>query len=190
MFRCIGGKDRTNRGTHLGRVPENHISMKSPKKKAAKKTDTRKSVAKVPAKKTGAKVGQPVAQKKKAARKAAAVTKAKQPARRTATPAPRKTAPAKKVMKPMPRSAASRERPAAAAQLQTRLRKQQVPQQPQAEHEVHTSPDPQRPDATYDPTPDTNVPLRGHTSFQHNAQSERAAAMKGQRARIGVRRKH
>jgi len=47
-----------------------------------------------------------------------------------------------------------------------------------------------QPDATFDPTPDTNVPLRGHTSFQHNAQSERVAALKGQRARMSNRRKH
>jgi hypothetical protein len=46
-----------------------------------------------------------------------------------------------------------------------------------------------QPDATFDPTPDTNVPMRGQTSFQHNVQSERVAAQKGQRARMNNRRK-
>jgi len=93
-------------------------------------------------------------------------------------------------VKPMPRKTAPNER-AAAKQPQAELREQRArPQneQPQAEHETHM-PEQQRPDATYDPTPDTNVPMRGQTSFQHNAQSERAAALKGQRARIGNRRK-
>jgi len=59
-----------------------------------------------------------------------------------------------------------------------------------AEHEVRTTPEVHHPAPTYDPTPDINVPLRGHTNVQHNAQSERAAALKGMRARVGGRRKH
>lgn len=47
-----------------------------------------------------------------------------------------------------------------------------------------------RPGATFDPTPDTNVPPRGHTAFDRNTQTERVAANKASRARIGSRRKH
>ncbi|MEO8067606.1 MAG: hypothetical protein ABI599_07940 [Flavobacteriales bacterium] len=52
------------------------------------------------------------------------------------------------------------------------------------------APGTQQPAAAFDPTPDTKVPLRGHTSFPHNVQSERVAAMKGNRARLGTHRKH
>ncbi|MFZ1688289.1 MAG: hypothetical protein WAU70_12740 [Flavobacteriales bacterium] len=47
----------------------------------------------------------------------------------------------------------------------------------------------ERPAPTFDPTPDTNVPMRGHTAF-HGAQTARVAANKGNRARIGSHRKH
>lgn len=47
----------------------------------------------------------------------------------------------------------------------------------------------ERPMPTFDPTPDTNVPMRGHTSF-HGAQTARVAAHKADRARLGRHRKH
>ncbi len=47
-----------------------------------------------------------------------------------------------------------------------------------------------RPEATFDPTPDTKVPPRGHTSFDRESQTERVAANKGKRARMGNHRKH
>lgn len=43
----------------------------------------------------------------------------------------------------------------------------------------------ERPDARFDPTPDTNTPLPGHTaSYDRGAQNEQVAADKGKRARI------
>jgi hypothetical protein len=48
----------------------------------------------------------------------------------------------------------------------------------------------ERPDARFDPTPDTKVPLPGHTSFDNGAQTERVAANKGKRARTVNRVKH
>lgn len=45
------------------------------------------------------------------------------------------------------------------------------------------------PTPAFDPTPDTNVPMRGQTSF-HGAQTARVAANKSNRARIGSHRKH
>lgn len=42
-----------------------------------------------------------------------------------------------------------------------------------------------QPGATYDPTPDTYVPPRGHTALERNVQSERVAGMRRDRARMG-----
>jgi hypothetical protein len=39
------------------------------------------------------------------------------------------------------------------------------------------------PEASFDPTPDTNLPLPGHTSFDRDAQTARVAADKGKRIR-------
>ncbi|MBK9175258.1 MAG: hypothetical protein IPM46_02745 [Flavobacteriales bacterium] len=184
-------------------------------KKAAKKSASRKTAAKPPAKKKGAtrsaaskptgkgaranaKDKKPARKQAKAVkptkpastRKAAPTKKAKSAQRRAAPPA-RKAAPAKKAMT---RTTLISDRPGKGTQPQARTRGKAAPDTtnaPQAEqHEAPTQPDVQLPAATYDPTPDTKVPPRGHTSFDHNAQSERAAALKGQRARIGHRRKN
>ncbi|MBK9761848.1 MAG: hypothetical protein IPO87_00460 [Flavobacteriales bacterium] len=49
---------------------------------------------------------------------------------------------------------------------------------------------PLRPDATFDPTPDTKRPHPGQTSVSKGSQSARAAALKGQRARMVNKVKH
>jgi hypothetical protein len=66
---------------------------------------------------------------------------------------------------------------------------QQAPDTTATPERDHDSAAGQQPAATFDPTPDTVVPPRGQTSF-HGAQSERAAAAKGQRARQNQRRKY
>ena len=191
--------------------------MKSSMKKAAPKTAGKKPAAKTPAKKkvivrgsaakatkTPAKAtGKNAAARpaKKAASKAARpVAKSKQSIRQpvkaakpTKQETARKATPDKKAKRMDPRTALPIARPAVRVRAQAKLREQKTAKptaQEQMDAEAHTEQDVRLPAAAFDPTPDTHVPLRGHTSFQHNAQSERAAALKGQRARIGSRRKH
>jgi hypothetical protein len=64
-----------------------------------------------------------------------------------------------------------------------RTRNPAVPKPPHA-------PGAKNPDATFDPTPDTHVPPSGHTvSYGRRAQTERAAAGKGKRARRKTQKK-
>ena len=132
-------------------------------KSAVAKPATKKAVAKK-------------ATARKPVTKVAATKKAVKPARPVAKP--------KAVVTPSaPLSARASEKPTGHAQQQSEART------PVAEIAA-VDPFEAQPDATFDPTPDTNVPMRGHTSFPHNAQSERVAALKGQRARMSHRRKH
>lgn len=182
-------KERTTRHA-LGAYASKHIPMSPAMKKAAKKSATRKPVAKKVAKKkpaaraaNKATVAKPA--KKSAARKAAPVVARP---KKTARPAP----PAKRMENKAPLAAAPSKR-AVKDQPMPLLREEPAPtfpSLPNAEQPVYAPPAPQRPEATYDPTPDTTPHQRGHTSIPHNAQSERAAALKGQRARIGGRRKY
>ena len=59
----------------------------------------------------------------------------------------------------------------------------------QEDKEDHHQPTAERPAPTYDPTPDTNVPMRGQTAVR-GTQTARVAANKSNRARIGNHRKH
>ena len=196
-------------GTALAAEPENHEPMTSSMKKTARKTATKKSAARSPAKKKvsvrgaapkATKTSAKATGKKAAVRSVRPVAKSKRPARPLAKATKptkpltvRKATPDKKARLMEPRTALPIERPAAGDRPKAKLR-EHGPAKPSArpltDAEAHTAPDVQLPAATFDPTPDTNVPLRGQTSFQHNAQSERAAALKGQRARMGNRRKH
>ncbi len=172
------GKERTI-GTRLVLPFSNTCPMKSPKKKAAKKSATRKPVAK---KKTAVRAAAKADGRKVPAKatKPMRDTAAKKPARPAAPAKRTRTEPrpfTQRTAKPEPKPLL-REKPAPS-----------FPSLPGAERPVYAPPSPERPVASYDPTPDTTLHQRGQTSIPHNAQSERAAALKGQRARIGGRRK-
>lgn len=177
------------------------------------KTSVKKSTKTAPKKKT-ATAAKPVAKKKAAPKKKMAVKKAAPAKKATpmkkatfmkkAAPVPKAAAkrPTSPIAVPLKKSAARKSNVIAARRALAAERKEQ-PQQPMAKEagtaaELNAAqedkqdqhqPMAERPAPTYDPTPDTNVPLRGQTAVR-GAQTARVAANKTNRARIGNHRKH
>ena len=164
--------------------------MKTAMKKAAKKTAAKaaKPAAKMaaPKKKT--------AVKKVAAKKKAMPMKKAAPVRKTAAkPRSRSAVLSKKSVARKPNVVAARralmaEHREQPFQRMTEQTRNNAPDQLEDQQDQH-QPMAERPAPAFDPTPDTNVPMRGQTSF-HGAQTARVAANKGNRARIGSHRKH
>lgn len=165
--------------------------------KTAKKTAVRKPTKKAAVRRTA----------KKALPKATSSKARGKMTERTATkPAPKagkraRTTRAIATAAPAPRRKTSAARPKATATPQVKVQRNKAPRpanipfEPRFEvvpgsPDIVPAPPSPRPSPTFDPTPDTNVPPRGQTAFDRNAQSERVAANKASRARIGSRRKH
>lgn len=139
----------------------------SAKKKSARKSAVKKTAAKKPAQRKAVKKS---ALKKAASRKPATTKRAK--------PALVKKAAARKG--PLTRGDGSRREPALYAKEVEAVKHQMEAPIPKDDRHA---PEPERPHATFDPTPDTHVHPRGHTGPDRH-QSERAAALRQQRARF------
>lgn len=162
------------------------------------KAGTRKPTAKVT--KTAKKTAVRKPTKKAAVSRTAKKTASKKTAKRALQVVKRATKPVAKA-KAAPRRKTSAARPKATATPPVKVERSKAPRAtnipfeprfeivPGSPDTVPAQPTP-RPSPTFDPTPDTNVPPRGQTAFDRNAQSERVAANKASRARIGSRRKH
>lgn len=156
-------------------------TLAQPTKKAAPK----KPVKKAAVKKTVAKAKSPA----KAAKKVVAKTSAKKAASKPKSVVTKKVATKKKTAAKAAvkgSAKAGKAKPAAAA-VKRNVPRAGNPALPKPPH----APGAKSPDATFDPTPDTHVPMPGQTaSYGRRAQTERAAAAKGKRARKNTRRGH
>lgn len=167
--------------TTMARTPQNEVTTAARKKAAKKSTKRASRMAK--------KVARPA---KKAAKKAAP----KQASPRKVPPgkksAPLRTAPAhkqapvkarKSITKPTAKKAAPQRVPALYGKEMEQVDHQQRKGGELKDDERRAQKN-ALPQATFDPTPDTNVPPRGHTGPDRFAQTERVSAMRKTRARL------
>lgn len=173
------------------------VAKKSVSKVAAKKTTTKKAATKTTASKkaaSGSSVFKKAATKKAAAKKnttkktalkskvttkASKVTRSKPAVHEGAVAEPKRAA--------KPKQGSNGSQPTTALKSGAQKGKKGPEEQDTSVQEKITPP---RPDATFDPTPDTKRPHPGQTSVSKDSQSARAAALKGQRARMVNKVKH